>query len=61
MQKEKDKGFEAYPRPSSADEQFKHQDEYATQKPNEQSPVSDVATKRNEDEGVDTKDQEREP
>lgn len=36
--KEKNENTEAYPRPSSSDEQLRSQDEFATQKPNEKAP-----------------------
>ncbi len=50
MDKNKTEGFESYPKPSLADEQFSHQDEFVTQKPNEKAPVSDVASESGEDE-----------
>lgn len=46
--KEEKKRFESYPKPTQADEQFRHQDEFSTQKPNEKSIVSDVPGKDDE-------------
>ena len=46
--KDEKKKFEDYPKPSQADEQFRHQDEFISQKPNEKSHVSDVPGRENE-------------
>jgi hypothetical protein len=46
MQDDKDRNTENYPRPSTADEQHRNQDEFTTQKPNENSTTSNVADDR---------------